>query len=841
MSSMQEKLAALESAVQQYNTQADAILAAAGEGALDPDNIAAQIEEATQDAIQEVLETVDGLDVSELYDRTAMQSRLTALQNAYDPYTKFVMEFFSDLYTAMDTFTVGSVATYDGDDSVDVADTSDLEIDKEYFITDGTNSAFVRVAEIFSSTRFRASEQLTVTIADGTLYRSTWQISSGVASLSAGDVYYSVPMNLDAASVTKKAFVVRTTNPDALDFYFKQAKSTTWVAANWEWKRSATDEGYYDAEFAIPVMNDFEVKLVASGSAQVRHIVGITRETGLQGVHRPPVKPSIVSPADGATDVDEQPSVTTTAYSHPNNTSQDSSDFQMSSDASFAEEYIIGENYGVTGISCSPEKGVLTESTTYYVRARHVDVYGGTSEWSDAISFTTAASFITVDKPTAVSPAAGEELSSPDGLTLVSSDFSTEGGTDTHANSQWQIASDTGFTTMVQDSGSTATDLTSYAVPDGTLSRDNTYYWRVRHEGTNEGWSDWSSAIVFSVSDASIVGIALVSEGGGAGTWQQVDVDGNNLAVEGSFFDNHNVFGGIAGETIDSQDMVKIPKFWFKQDTAPSGSDNAGRKCWWVSDADVDGFDLHPAFMDADVAIDQFWVGKYQGVDDGTKLGSFGGVLPKVGETFTSFQGLADARNEASGGNAGQSGWQLWDFYKLGAIQMLALIEMGGSDSQTIIGEGRVSESSAANVDATDVATATYRGIVGLWGNVYQAVDGLVIDGTHKVKIWDKSGNKTWITTGITTASADGWSTSVHTQSGDDYDLSASFLPSATDGTESNGTYADYLYASDSGEENVCYMGGHWALGSYAGLFNLYLGYESSNSSTTYGARLAKV
>mgnify|MGYP000971887931 CR=1 FL=1 len=62
------------------------------------------------------------------------------------------------------------------------------------------------------------------------------------------------------------------------------------------------------------------------------------------------------------------------------------------------------------------------------------------------------------------------------------------------------------------------------------------------------------------------------------------------------------------------------------------------------------------------------------------------------------------------------------------AIQTLALIEMGGSDSQTLVGQGYVSGSSALAVDNATVAQATWRGIVGLWGNVWQMVDGLQTD-----------------------------------------------------------------------------------------------------------------
>jgi len=49
-------------------------------------------------------------------------------------------------------------------------------------------------------------------------------------------------------------------------------------------------------------------------------------------------------------------------------------------------------------------------------------------------------------------------------------------------------------------------------------------------------------------------------------------------------------FGDISNVTIDSQAMVKIPKFYAKQGTVAAGADQAGKKAWWVSDQPVSGF-----------------------------------------------------------------------------------------------------------------------------------------------------------------------------------------------------------------------------------------------------------
>ncbi|WP_248431483.1 hypothetical protein, partial [Escherichia coli] len=80
---------------------------------------------------------------------------------------------------------------------------------------------------------------------------------------------------------------------------------------------------------------------------------------------------------------------------------------------------------------------------------------------------------------------------------------------------------------------------------------------------------------------------------------------------------------------------------------------------------------------------------------------------------FPTMQTRATNRN-----TGGVTGFGLWNIYQLSAIQTLALIEIGGSDSQTLVGQGHVSGSSALAVDNATVAQASWRGIVGLWGNV---------------------------------------------------------------------------------------------------------------------------
>jgi hypothetical protein len=85
--------------------------------------------------------------------------------------------------------------------------------------------------------------------------------------------------------------------------------------------------------------------------------------------------------------------------------------------------------------------------------------------------------------------------------TLQSSAFSDPDAGDTHAASQWQIRTSAGsYSSPVYDSGSTASNLTSVAVPPGMLTYSATYYWHVKHKDSQGSWSNWSTESSFTTA-----------------------------------------------------------------------------------------------------------------------------------------------------------------------------------------------------------------------------------------------------------------------------------------------------------------------------------------------------
>ena len=312
------------------------------------------------------------------------------------------------------------------------------------------------------------------------------------------------------------------------------------------------------------------------------------------------------------------------------------------------------------------------------------------------------------------------------------------------------------------------------------------------------------------------------------------------MTAGASDFDNRYPWSGIVRETLSTGDvMVKIPKFYFQR--YREGNVEHIR----IANKKITGFELHPAFKHAGVEVDYIYVGAYKTSSNNK---SVSGASPQVSQTRATFRSNAKAKG---------AGWSLWDVAVLSAIQMLMLVEFATNNMQSAIGRGYCDKTSGGerlNTGSTNrVANLTgrpagtdgkvdvvWRGIEGLWGNVWEWVDGVNWNnGTYYV-CNDPSKYADDTATNYTALSFNGatsWGSSYITEEGLDTGNNKHVMLPAAAGSGSESTY--YCDSCSSNTDwRIFRHGGDWNFGSNCGLFTATLNNVSSNTGMSDGSRL---
>jgi len=262
---------------------------------------------------------------------------------------------------------------------------------------------------------------------------------------------------------------------------------------------------------------------------------------------------------------------------------------------------------------------------------------------------------------------------------------------------------------------------------------------------------------------------------------------------------------------------------------------------------------VHPAFFRdrtkfcddqgaSPVEVDYRYVGAFHGWVDGKgRLRSLPHKPPTTGRNIGAF------RNHAK--NMGV-GWSQFDYYLLYAIQMLYITEYGHPDSQTVIGRGFIDGSSGAiptggtldkgNItfgETTGKVQMSYRGIEDLWGNVYNWVDGFILNRPSQgnISISNKGFNDSG--TGYKTIGSTGSISGGNIRQVRD-EAELGFIPKTTGGSYENDGLYDYGLLNVGSSEQVTRCGGSWWFGSQAGVFCFDVNNRAASSAADVGARL---
>lgn len=195
--------------------------------------------------------------------------------------------------------------------------------------------------------------------------------------------------------------------------------------------------------------------------------------------------------------------------------------------------------------------------------------------------------------------------------------------------------------------------------------------------------------------------------------------------VGSSDFDAVMPWAGIKRETLATGDVVvKIPRFYYKR----YREDNVEHL--QIAEFERPGYTVHPAFNRDGVLKDYIYVGAYQTCEGHV---SVKGKAPLVQLTRSSFRTSARAKG---------SGWGIFDISAWSAIQMLIMVEFATNNVQAAIGFGLCDSDARAYTGAADEVpnlTGTlvagdithqsiWRGIEGLWGNIWEWVDGVNVN-----------------------------------------------------------------------------------------------------------------
>ncbi len=287
-------------------------------------------------------------------------------------------------------------------------------------------------------------------------------------------------------------------------------------------------------------------------------------------------------------------------------------------------------------------------------------------------------------------------------VTLTSSAFAWYGLSDTHLNSDWQLATDAGFTNVVRSASADATNKTSWTVSG--LSTSQTYYWRVRHRGTNNGVSAWSTGTSF-VTKATFGGLIGTQGGQGFGVGEYSGTLPSGFSAMTGTSDKASANYGNY-QYSDGSIMVFVPRFYYRIGNAASpryatyganAIDIVGIDTYATeAAANAAGYAMHRAFKDGGADKSGFFIDKYLASKNGTtSCKSIANAVPislTTTATYTNSNGMTTGEGSCTGIYAdavllarsrGVGTFNVASVFMYSALAMLALAHAQASSNTT--------------------------------------------------------------------------------------------------------------------------------------------------------------
>jgi len=282
-------------------------------------------------------------------------------------------------------------------------------------------------------------------------------------------------------------------------------------------------------------------------------------------------------------------------------------------------------------------------------------------------------------------------------------------------------------------------------------------------------------------------------------------------------------YSEIKEVTVDGQKMVRIPRIYVKNVVLDGGT-YKGKSAYFMSKEKLDGYHVHPAFMNGSSAASALDLSCYEASKDSSGK-------PASVSTTTFWQNInrndaiaaCDKRN-VSGGTDEQQGWHCWDIYCQHLLARLMLFEYGTTDFS-------FPESGSPDF--------VYRGIHQPAGNPTAPtwLPGLGNIG-DKMYIYDNNGSRAMLNTGVA-CPGNGWPKGFLMTKGGSFDLGDIFLASAVSSSENDGSCSDWQRLARNGVTETGYFTGYRGSGTQDpadahGMFAI--SQETYGSSSGYGS-----
>lgn len=213
-----------------------------------------------------------------------------------------------------------------------------------------------------------------------------------------------------------------------------------------------------------------------------------------------PTMPTIIAPLQDSSNHEASVSFMSSSFASPQIPDQHAStDWQLALDSDFLN--VVKQTLVDTVNTTSWTVTDLSPNTQYYVRVRHTSLSTGPSPWSPTLRIATRA--FQVVQPTTVTQPANGALNIDTRPTLTTAAYVSGGGTDFHTSTDWEIASDVSFNTVVWSSYADPVNKTT--VKAVSLPYNALYYARARHISSVTGAGPWSPVVSFRTLSSPLV------------------------------------------------------------------------------------------------------------------------------------------------------------------------------------------------------------------------------------------------------------------------------------------------------------------------------------------------